>query len=162
MAFWAGIDNETNIMLRWILRLQEFDFKVKYRKGVLNVVCDSMSRNPQEAEQMEPKEPIESLYNVKAATHEDLSSLANQGPIAKLHDEGKADMEVYDVGESPVFACGTCAIALGADAPRSIYLRPAFDPRHVAMHVMSRRHAHAVQILGAKHGQLKKWRRNPR
>ena len=65
-------------------------------------------------------------------------------------DEGKSEMEVYDVGELPIFACGTRAIALGADAPTGIYMGSAFDPRHVAMHVMSRRYAHAVLKLGSR------------
>ena len=54
------------------------------------------------------------------------------------------------MGDLPKYSCGTCSIALGADAPRGIYMGSAFDPRHVEMHVISRRHAHAVLKLGSQ------------
>jgi len=51
-------------VLRWALRLQEFDYVVVHRPGKLNPLCDGMSRDPLPSTETYGEEPIESLYAV--------------------------------------------------------------------------------------------------
>lgn len=38
----------TGRLARWIMEIQQYDFEVKYRKGVLNRVADALSRQPED------------------------------------------------------------------------------------------------------------------
>ncbi|KAF2891617.1 hypothetical protein ILUMI_14556 [Ignelater luminosus] len=42
-----SIKSPTGRLARWSIYLQQFDFEIQYRKGVLNRVADTLSQNPQ-------------------------------------------------------------------------------------------------------------------
>lgn len=42
----TALKNPSGRLARWCMYLQQFDFEVKYRRGVLNKVADALSRNP--------------------------------------------------------------------------------------------------------------------
>jgi len=39
-------ESPSGTITRWVLELQQYDFEIAYRKGQLNVVADSLSRQP--------------------------------------------------------------------------------------------------------------------
>jgi hypothetical protein len=54
------------VMMRWVLRLQAFDFEVKYRPGEIYKVVAALSRYPQLAQRYHLKGEIEPLYAIEA------------------------------------------------------------------------------------------------
>jgi hypothetical protein len=54
----------TSMYLRWILRLQAFDFQIKHRPGTQMVVPDALSRNPMSLGTVEPYEEVEPFYSI--------------------------------------------------------------------------------------------------
>lgn len=51
-------------LARWILKLQHFDFDIKYIKGKDHVVPDALSRIP-EADIIEPSDPVSDPWYLK-------------------------------------------------------------------------------------------------
>jgi hypothetical protein len=50
--------------LRWILRLQAYDFQIKHRPGTQMVVPDALSHNPMSLGTVEPYEEVEARFRL--------------------------------------------------------------------------------------------------
>jgi hypothetical protein len=63
--------------LRWILRLQPYNFEVEYRPDKFNHVPDAVSRSPIPTDPNEIDDPVEPLFLsiARAVSPEDLSPL---------------------------------------------------------------------------------------
>jgi hypothetical protein len=61
---WLFSTQRTSMYLRWILRLQAYDFQIKHRPGTQMVVPDALSRNPMSLGTVEPYEEVEPLYSI--------------------------------------------------------------------------------------------------
>ena len=82
-------------LVRWALRLSEFNFETRYKKGSLNSNVDALSRLPDETQQMTEEEdnPLEAfLYAHRAAE----GSLAN----LNLKEEQSKDPYIASIRNS--------------------------------------------------------------
>ena len=86
---WLYSFNKPNSkIVRWRLRLNEYDFRVVYKKGISNLNADALSRNPYDGEQsrhdiedktsLEDFDPLDS--SSKLTTHEVLTCM-NRTPV---------------------------------------------------------------------------------
>ncbi len=76
-------------LIRWSIRLQEFDFTVKYRKGQCNIVPDTLSRSVQDTS------PLTMMSQVKS---QDSSTTFSSFPV-EWSDIAKAQQEDGEIQE---------------------------------------------------------------
>jgi hypothetical protein len=69
---WLLSSKRTSMYLRWILRLQQYDFTVEYRPGKYNLVADAVSRSPVPDGSDDLDEPVEPLFLAIALSHHHL------------------------------------------------------------------------------------------
>ena len=114
---WLFSSPRSSMYLRWILRLQQYDFQVIYRPGRFNIVPDSTSRNPARTDPSEIDEPLEPLF-VAQELASNISTRFN----------GKT-------------TCIVCALAEDSLTP------PQLDPACMQQHIDGRRHARSLAYL---------------
>jgi hypothetical protein len=69
---WHFSSPRSSMYLRWILRLQQYDFTVEYRPGKYNLVADAVSRGPVPGGSDDLDEPVEPLFLAIALPHRHL------------------------------------------------------------------------------------------
>ena len=92
---WLRNSTKGGRLLRWGLRLSEFDFTIKHRKGSQNGNADALSRHPLGEERNE--EPINAKLKATAKFHEDIPGLAeDSSSFAQLNATGLETQEVLN------------------------------------------------------------------
>lgn len=56
LRYWSSIKNPSSRLLRFVLRLSEYQFEVKHKAGVLNTAADALSRAPVDIPGYNPEE----------------------------------------------------------------------------------------------------------
>ena len=59
-----SIKSPSGRLARWSIYLQQFDFEIKYRKGILNRVADTLSRDPL-SDNMEGQSDLDPVYTLE-------------------------------------------------------------------------------------------------
>lgn len=81
-----NLKNPSGRLARWVMRLQQYDFHVEYRKGALNQVADALSREP-----------------VEPAPQEECLAIEEVLPPCKWYDRLRRNVEA-NPGEFPEYS----------------------------------------------------------
>lgn len=91
-----NVSDPSGRLIRWSLRLSEFDFEVKYKKGRINTQADALSRLETKGETSEDiDEDIPCFIAEHGLTHQSMKSVMEQKISDSDPDSDEEDVEGY-------------------------------------------------------------------
>lgn len=87
LVWLSKIKEPNSRLIRWKLKLEEFDFEIVYKKGKENKVADALSRIEIHNDETETKSVLPEIHETPDITDEELEQLINQNPTYNPTDE---------------------------------------------------------------------------
>lgn len=84
-----SVKDPTSRLLRWRLKLAEYDYKVIYKAGKMNINADALSRNPAPVFPINSDSSNEILYDPGNLTPEPLTNTTPTQPLSSPSATGQ-------------------------------------------------------------------------